>query len=98
MIRGGNIPIPRYMASFRELLSLIRSVLYIVPIRRYKSIHTHGRTRVSFFLSLFLFPFILFLLFFFLIRSRFDQCERQINQVDLLTYIRERKIRSIIGA
>lgn len=52
MIRGGNIPIPRYMASSRELLSLIPSV-YIVP-------HSTNLvyTNACFSFSLFFFPFL----------------------------------------
>lgn len=52
----------------------------------------YTRANACLFLSLFLLPFISsffpFLFFiFFLIRSRFDQCERRINQVDLLTVL-----------
>lgn len=54
MIRGGNIPIPRYMASSRELLSLIPSI-YIVP----HSTNTNlVYTNACFSFSLFFFPFL----------------------------------------
>lgn len=87
MIRAGNKPIARYMASanvFRELLSLVRSV-YIVPIRRHKSCNIPRQCLL--FVPLFLSHLSS--------RSLNQRGHDKLNHVDLL--IRERTTCCIIG-